>query len=76
MEVFVLDLSFSLIVTIKRCFKDRFIFSFHLDPDLDILFEKLTTQIGTQLGLRTLLCFEAPGDLRVKINKKQRLKLG
>ena len=48
-------------------------FSFHVDPDLDILFEKLTAQIGSQLGTETQLCFEAPGDLWVDIVKMQRL---
>ena len=33
-------------------------FSFHVGPGLDILFEKLTAQIGSQLGLGTLLCFK------------------
>ena len=44
-------------------------FSFYSDPNLDILFEKLTEQIGARLGLGTLLRFEAPGDLRVNIIK-------
>ena len=26
-------------------------FSFHIDPELDILFDKLVAQIGTQSGL-------------------------
>ena len=51
-------------------------FSFHLGPDLDILFEKLTAQIGARLGLGILLRFEAPGDLRVNIVKMQQLTLG
>ena len=38
-------------------------FSFHGDPDLDVLFEKLTEQIGARLGLETLLRFEAPGKI-------------
>ena len=50
-------------------------FSFHVDPDLDILCEKLTAQIGAQPGLGTKLCFEAPGDLWVDIVKMQRLTL-
>ena len=29
-------------------------FSFHVDPDLDILFEKLTVQIVSRMGLGTL----------------------
>ena len=44
-------------------------FSFYSDPNLDILFEKLTEQIGARLGLGILLRFEAPGDLRVNIIK-------
>ena len=44
-------------------------FSFYSDPNLDILFKKLTEQIGARLGLGTLLRFEAPGDLRVNIIK-------
>ena len=51
-------------------------FSFHGDPDLDILFEKLTEQIGTRMGLGTLLRFEAPGDLRVNIIKMKWLRSG
>ena len=51
-------------------------FSFHIGPDLDILFEKLTAQIGARLGLETLLRFEAPGDLRFDILKMQQLTLG
>ena len=51
-------------------------FSFHDDPDLDILFGKLTAQISARLGLGTLLCFEALGDLRVDIVKMQELTLG
>ena len=43
--------------------------SFHVDPDLDILFEKLTTQTDARMGLGTLLLFEAPGDLWVDIAK-------
>ena len=42
-------------------------FSFYLGPDIDILFEKLTAQIGTRLGLGTLLRFEDPSGLRVEI---------
>ena len=44
-------------------------FSFHGDPDLYILFEKLTGRIGACLDLGTLLRFEALGDLRVNIIK-------
>ena len=48
-------------------------FSFHVNPDLDILFEKLTAQIGARPGLETQLCFEASGDLWVDIAKMQQL---
>ena len=51
-------------------------FSFHVDPDLDILFEKLTAQIGARLGLGTLFLFETPGDLWVDIVKMQLLTSG
>ena len=50
-------------------------FSFHVDPDLAILIEKLTAQIGARLGLGTLLWFETPGDVWVDIVKMQRLTL-
>ena len=66
----------SLIVIIKTL-KGRFMFSFHIDPDLKMLFEKLATQIGARPALGTKLRFEAAfGDLRVDINKVQRLTLG
>ena len=45
--------------------------SFHVECDLDILFEKLARQICTQPGLVTGLCFEAPGDVQVDIFKMQ-----
>ena len=48
-------------------------FSFNFWPDIDILFEKLTAQIGPWLGLETLLRFEAPSDLRVDIVKMQQM---
>ena len=51
-------------------------FSFHVDPDLDILFEKSTIQIGAVPGLETQLCFDAAGDLWVDIVKLQGLILG
>ena len=54
----------------------RFMFSFHVDSGLDILFEKLTAQIGARLGLGTQLRFEAPSDLWVACFKIQCLKLG
>ena len=50
-------------------------FSFHVDPDLDILCEKLTAKMGARLGLGTKLCFEAPGDVWVCIFKMQQLTL-
>ena len=50
-------------------------FKFHIDPDSDTLFEKLTAQIGARLGLGTQLCFEAPDDLWVNIVKMQQLTL-
>ena len=50
-------------------------FSFYVNPDLDILFEKLTAQIDARLGLRTLLRFEAPGNIWVDIIKMQQLTL-
>ena len=48
-------------------------FSFHVDPDLDILFENLTPQIGVQSGLGIQFCFETPDDLWVDIVKMQQL---
>ena len=56
-------------------FKGCSVFSFHVDLDLDILFEKLTAQIGAWLGLGTLLHFEASGRLLVNFVKMQRLIL-
>ena len=51
-------------------------FIFHVDSDLDILFEKLTAQIFAWRGLGTQLPFETPGDLWVNIGKIQQLILG
>ena len=51
-------------------------FIFHVDSDLDILFEKLTAQIVAWRGLGTQLPFESPGDLWVNIGKIQQLILG
>ena len=48
-------------------------FSFHID--FDIVFEKLTAQIGARQRLVTQLRFEAPGDLWVNIVKVQKLIL-
>ena len=46
----------------------RCMFSFHVDLDLDVLFEKLTAQIGARPGLGTQHC-----DLSVDIVKIQQL---
>ena len=46
-------------------------FSFHFGSDIDILFEKLTAQIGAWLGFGTLPHFEAPSDLGVDIVEMQ-----
>ena len=51
-------------------------FNFHDDPDLDILFEKLTAQIGARLGLVTQPRFNASGYFWVNIVKMQRLIRG
>ena len=51
-------------------------FSFHADPDLDILFQKLAIQIGTRPGLGMQLLVEASGDLWVNIVKTQQLTSG
>ena len=48
-------------------------FSFHVDLDLDISFEKLTAQLGARPGFEAQLCFEAPGELWVDFVKMQRL---
>ena len=50
-------------------------FKFHIDLDLDTLFEKLTSQIGARLGLETQFRFEAPDDLWVNIITMQQLTL-
>ena len=39
--------------------------SFHIEPDLDILCETLTAQIGVQSGLGTQLPLDAPGEIWV-----------
>ena len=54
-----------------RGLEGRFMFSFHADPDLDILFEMLTAQIGARLALGTLLGFQVPSDYWVDIVKMQ-----
>ena len=46
-------------------------FSFHVDPDLDILFETLTAQISARPGLGTQPCAEIPGDFWINIFKVQ-----
>ena len=46
-------------------------FSFHVDPDLDTLFEKLAAQISARMGLGIQLHFETPGDLWVDFVKMQ-----
>ena len=42
-------------------------FGFYVDLNLEILFEKLTAQIGAWPGLETQLLFEARCDLQVEI---------
>ena len=49
--------------------------SFHVDSDLDILFKKLTAQIGARPGLRTLLRFETDRHFQSFIIKIQQLTL-
>ena len=48
-------------------------FSFHVDPDLYILVEKLKAQISARPSLGTQFRFEVPGDLWVDIFKIQPL---
>ena len=48
-------------------------FSFHVNPDLDISFQKLIEQIIARRCLGTLLRFKAPGDLWVNIVEMQEL---
>ena len=48
-------------------------FSFHVNLNLDILFEKLTAQIGVPLGLGKEFRFAGPRDLWVDIVKIQGL---
>ena len=50
----------------------RFMFTFHVAPDFDMLFEKLTAQVGARPGLGTQLRFDVPGDLWIDIVKMQR----
>ena len=54
-------------------FKGDFMFSFHVDPDLYILVEKLKAQISARPSLGTQFRFEVPGDLWVDIVKIQPL---
>ena len=49
----------------------RFMFNFHVDPDLHILFEKLIAEINARQGLGTQLHFEAPSKFWVDILKMQ-----
>ena len=65
MEVFILELN-SHYPEVSMVFHVQFSWC----PDLYILFEKLTEQIGVWLGLGTLLRFEAPNDLRANIKTK------
>ena len=44
-------------------------FSFLVEPDLDILFEKSIAEIGARSSLETQLRFETPGELRTNIFK-------
>ena len=57
------------ILEFNSYYKVLFMFSFYVDTDLDILFEKLTVQIGVRLGLVPLLLFEASGNFWVDIVK-------
>ena len=68
-------LSLSLIVLLKG-FKGLFVFSFYVDPDLDILFEKLIAQAVGWVGLITQLPFETFSNLCFNIIKMQQLTLG
>ena len=68
-------LSLSLIVLLKG-FKGLFVFSFYVDPDLDILFEKLIAQAVGWVGLSTQLPFETFSNLCFNIIKMQQLTLG
>ena len=51
-------------------------FIFHVEPDQDILFEKLTVQIVARTGLGNQLPFKTFGDLWVDIIKMKQLTLG
>ena len=50
-------------------------FIFHVGPDLDIYFEKLTAKTNARSGLKIQIRFEVPADLQVNIIKMQRLLL-
>ena len=54
----------------------RYRFSFHVDPDLGTLFEKLTAQIGAPLELGTQFCFEALHDHWIDIVKMEQSTSG
>ena len=43
----------NLSLIVIKSFQKSFMFSFHVNLNLDILFEKLTAQIGVPLGLGT-----------------------
>ena len=43
------------LILLLRGFRGRFMFNFHVDPDLDILLEKLAAQIVARAGLGTQL---------------------
>ena len=76
MQVFILNLSLSLIVTIKSFQKLLHVQFSCCGPDLGTLFENLTAKVGSRIGLETLLCFKSPGNFRVDIIRMQRLALG
>ena len=46
---------FLILILLLKGFKGRFMFSFHVDLDLDIILEKLTAQVVAQAGLGTQL---------------------
>ena len=50
-------------------------FRFHIDPELDTLFENLTGRIGAWPGFGIHFCFESPIDLWIDIVKMQQLTL-
>ena len=54
-----------------RSIKGRFMFSFHIDSDFDILFEMLTARIGIMPNLGTQPHFHVPSDLQIGIVNTQ-----